>query len=50
MPLIDPDGQVCTVIVTVDAEADVLPELEAHAREGLTAASRAAAPGHTLFF
>ncbi len=36
MPLIDPDGQVCTVIVTVDAEADVLPELEAHAREGLS--------------
>lgn len=36
MPVIDPDAQVCTVIVTVDAAASVLPELEAHAREGLS--------------
>lgn len=35
MPVIDPDAGVCTVIVTVDAEASVMPELEVHAREGL---------------
>lgn len=36
MPVIDPDAKVCTVIVTVDAEAGVLAEMEAHAREGLS--------------
>ena len=29
-------SDICTVIVTVDAEPDVTPELEAHARNGLT--------------
>jgi hypothetical protein len=36
VPVIDADAQVCTVIVTVDAEAGVLAEMEAHAREGLS--------------
>ncbi len=32
---ISESGPPCTVIVTVDAQRDVLPELEAHARLGL---------------
>lgn len=28
-------GSLCTVIVTVDADPEVLPELQAHARDGL---------------
>ena len=28
-------SDICTVIVTVDAECDIIPELETHAREGI---------------
>jgi hypothetical protein len=34
-PQIDPEQDLCTVIVTVDADPDLIPELEAHARLGL---------------
>ena len=35
MPVIGTGQDVCTVVVTVDAEADVLPDLIAHAAGGL---------------
>jgi len=34
-PVIDPEQNLCTVIVTVDADPGLMPELEAHARLGL---------------
>jgi hypothetical protein len=36
MPVIRHPNELYTVIVTVDAESDVMPDLEAHARAGLT--------------
>lgn len=35
MPRISEDSHICTVIVTVDAEPELLSTLEAHARMGL---------------
>ncbi len=35
MTVIQKDNNLCTVVVTVDAEAEVMPELEAHAKSGL---------------
>jgi hypothetical protein len=35
MPVIRHPNEIYTVIVTLDADADVIPELEAHARSGL---------------
>ena len=35
MPLIRQPSDICTVIVTVDAEPEFMPELKAHARDGL---------------
>jgi len=36
MTAIREGSDLCTVIVTVDADAEVMPELEAHAKDGLT--------------
>ena len=35
MTVIQKDNNLYTVVVTVDAEAEVMPELEAHAKRGL---------------
>ena len=35
MTVIRKGSDLCTVIVTVDADEDVMPELEAHAKDGL---------------
>ena len=35
MPFIEHGRGLCTVIVTVDADPEVIPQLEAHAKEGL---------------
>lgn len=36
MPVIRTPTELCTVIVTVEADPALMPELEAHARDGLT--------------
>ena len=35
MPVIVRSTDICTVIVTVDADPEIVPELEEHARDGL---------------
>jgi heme-degrading monooxygenase HmoA len=35
MTVIQEGNNLCTVVVTVDAQADVMPELETHAKSGL---------------
>ena len=35
MTVIRQRSDLCTVVVTVDADPDLIPELEAHARDGL---------------